>query len=155
MNPWALIWANDRYYLYGYDVKETQGVLYERHYRVDKLDNIMLSEVSREGKSQFRSFNANTYVSRRMGMFSGREQAITVRIPENLVGAFIDQFGKRITITEETNGMLLVTFNAVASVILLGWIIGLKFAEVVAPENVREDIKALIQYNLNYYKEKN
>lgn len=38
MNPWALIWANDRYYLYGYDVKETQGVLYERHYRVDKLD---------------------------------------------------------------------------------------------------------------------
>lgn len=25
MNPWALIWANDRYYLYGYDVKETQG----------------------------------------------------------------------------------------------------------------------------------
>ena len=155
MNPWALIWANDRYYLYGYDVKETQGVLYERHYRVDKLDNIMLSEVSREGKSQFQSFNANTYVSRRMGMFSGREQAITVRIPENLVGAFIDQFGKRITITEETDGMLLVTFNAVASVILLGWIIGLKCAEVVAPENVREDIKALIQCNLNYYKEKN
>lgn len=155
MNPWALIWANDRYYLYGYDVKETQGVLYERHYRVDKLDNIILSEVSREGKSQFRSFNANTYVSRRMGMFSGREQAITVRIPENLVGAFIDQFGKRITITEETDGMLLVTFNAVASVILLGWIIGLKCAEVVAPENVREDLKALIQCNLNYYKEKN
>ena len=138
-----------------YDVKETQGVLYERHYRVDKLDNIMLSEVSREGKSQFQSFNANTYVSRRMGMFSGREQAITVRIPENLVGAFIDQFGKRITITEENDGMLLVTFNAVASVILLGWIIGLKCAEVVAPENVRKDIKALIQYNLNYYKEKN
>ena len=155
MNPWALIWANDRYYLYGYDVKETQGVLHERHYRVDKLDNIILSEVSREGKSQFRSFNANTYVSRRMGMFSGREQAITVRIPENLVGAFIDQFGKRITITEETDGMLLVTFNAVASVILLGWIIGLKCAEVVAPENVREDIKALIQCNLNYYNEKN
>lgn len=155
MNPWALIWANDRYYLYGYDVKETQGVLYERHYRVDKLDNIILSEVSREGKSQFRSFNANTYVSRRMGMFSGREQAITVRIPENLVGAFIDQFGKRITITEETDGMLLVTFNAVASVILLGWIIGLKCAEVVAPENVREDIKALIQCNMNYYNEKN
>ena len=149
MNPWALIWANDRYYLYGYDVKETQGVLYERHYRVDKLDNIILSEVSREGKSQFRSFNANTYVSRRMGMFSGREQAIMVRIPENLVGAFIDQFGKRITITEETDGMLLVTF------ILLGWIIGLKCAEVVAPENVREDIKALIQCNLNYYNEEN
>lgn len=155
MNPWALIWANDRYYLYGYDVKETDGVLNERNYRVDKLDNIQLSDIPREGKSQFRSFNANTYVSRRMGMFSGKEQAITVRIPETLVGAFIDQFGKRITISEEADGMLLVTFNAVASIILLGWLLGLKFTEVVAPENVRSDIKKLIQDNMDFYSGKN
>lgn len=90
MNPWALIWANDRYYLYGYDVKEKDGVLSERNYRVDKLDNIWLSDIPRAGKSQFRSFNANTYVSRRMGMFSGKEQLITVRIPDTLVGPFID-----------------------------------------------------------------
>ena len=25
MNPWTLIWANDRYYLYGFDVKEKMG----------------------------------------------------------------------------------------------------------------------------------
>ncbi len=155
MNPWALIWADDRYYLYGYDVKEKDGVLSERNYRVDKLANIQLSENLREGKSQFRSFNANTYVSRRMGMFSGKELAVTVRIPETLVGAFIDQFGKRITISEEADGMLLVTFNAVASVILLGWLLGLKYAEVVAPENVREDIKKLIQHNMDFYQEKN
>lgn len=155
MNPWALIWANDRYYLYGYDVKETDGVLNERNYRVDKLDNIQLSDIPREGKSQFRSFNANTYVSRRMGMFSGKEQAITVRIPEFLVGAFIDQFGKRITISEEVDGMLLVTFIAVPSVILLGWLLGLKSVEVVEPESVKEDIINLIQQNMSFYKEKN
>lgn len=155
MNPWALIWANDRYYLYGYDVKETDGVLNERNYRVDKLDNIQLSDIPREGKSQFRSFNANTYVSRRMGMFSGKEQAITVRIPESLVGTFIDQFGKRITISEEVDGMLLVTFIAVPSVILLGWLLGLKSVEVVEPESVKEDIINLIQQNMSFYKEKN
>lgn len=54
MNPWALIWANDRYYLYGYDVKKTGDVLNERNYRVDKLDNIVLSDTPRDGKSQFR-----------------------------------------------------------------------------------------------------
>ena len=155
MNPWALIWANDRYYLYGYDVKETDGVLNERNYRVDKLDNIQLSDIPREGKSQFRSFNANTYVSRRMGMFSGKEQAITVRIPEALVGAFIDQFGKRITISEDREDLLLVTFNAVPSVILLGWLLGLKSVEVVEPQNVREDIINLLQHNMNFYEEKN
>lgn len=155
MNPWALIWANDRYYLYGYDVRETEGILSERNYRVDKLANIQLSDIPREGKRQFRSFNANTYVSRRMGMFSGKEQAITVRVQESLVGPFIDQFGKRITISEEAEGMLLVTFNAVASVILLGWLLGLKSVEVVAPQNVREDIIDLLQHNMNFYKEKN
>ena len=50
-------------------------------------------------------------------MFSGKEQTITVRIPEALVGAFIDQFGKRITISEDREDLLLVTFNAVPSVI--------------------------------------
>ena len=60
--------------LYGYDVKETDGVLNERNYRVDKLDNIQLSDIPREGKSQFRSFNANTYVSRRMECFRGKSK---------------------------------------------------------------------------------
>lgn len=120
MNPWTLIWANDRYYLYGYDVKEKDGRLNERNYRVDKLSNIELSEEPRSGRNQFSAFDANTYVSRRMGMFSGEEQKITVRIPEALVGSFIDQFGKKIILSEEAEGMLLVTFHAVASPILLG-----------------------------------
>lgn len=155
MNPWALIWANDRYYLYGYDVKEKDGILRERNYRVDKLDNINLSDIPRAGKSQFRIFNANTYVSRRMGMFPGKEQVIIVRIPETLVGPFIDQFGKRITISEDREELLLVTFNAVPSVILFGWLLGLKSVEVVEPQNVREDIINLLQHNMNFYGKKN
>ena len=155
MNPWALIWANDRYYLYGYDVKEKEGVLNERNYRVDKLDNIKLSNIPRAGKSQFRIFNANTYVSRRMGMFSGKEQVITVRIPDTLVGPFIDQFGKKITISEYTEGMLLVTFNAVASVILLGWLLGLQYVEVLEPQSVRNAMTDLIKQNMEIYSKKN
>lgn len=155
MNPWALIWANDRYYLYGYDVKEKECVLSERNYRVDKLDNIKLSNIPRAGKSQFRIFNANTYVSRRMGMFSGKEQVITVRIPDTLVGPFIDQFGKKITISEYTEGMLLVTFNAVASVILLGWLLGLQYVEVLEPQSVRNAMTDLIKQNMEIYSKKN
>lgn len=155
MNPWALIWANDRYYLYGYDVKEKDGVLRERNYRVDKLDSIRLSDIPRAGKCQFRNFNANTYVSRRMGMFSGKEQLITVRIPDSLVGPFIDQFGKKITILEDTEGMLLVTFHAVASTILLGWLSGLQSVEILEPQSVRNAMIDLIKHNIEIYFEKN
>lgn len=155
MNPWALLWSNDRYYLYGYDIKEKDGVLSEKNYRVDKLDNIRLSNVPRAGKSQFRAFNANTYVSRRMGMFSGKEKEITVKIPDVLVGPFIDQFGKRIIISEYTEEDVLVTFHAVASVILLGWLLGLRYAEVLGPPSVRDDMIGLIKQNMEIYSKKN
>jgi predicted DNA-binding transcriptional regulator YafY len=155
MNPWALIWANDRYYLYGYDIKETDGKLKERNYRVDKLANIRLSEVRRSGENQFQSFNANTYVSRRIGMFSGKERMITVKIPEKLVGAFIDQFGKKIVISEDTDERLIVNFCAVPSIMFYGWIIGMKDVEVIEPENIRVEILQLLEQNSSYYKEKN
>lgn len=155
MNPWTLIWANDRYYLYGYDVKETDGKLIERNYRVDKLDNIELSDKLRNGRNQFENFNANTYVSRRMGMFSGHEQLITVRIAESLIGVFIDQFGSKIVVNEECEGVLLVIFTAVPSSILLGWLLGLKKAEVLEPQNVRNDMATLLEQNMKFYLKKN
>lgn len=138
-----------------YSIYPTMNINEVRHYRVDKLDNIKLSNIPRAGKSQFRIFNANTYVSRRMGMFSGKEQVITVRIPDTLVGPFIDQFGKRITISEYTEGMLLVTFNAVASVILLGWLLGLQYVEVLEPQSVRNAMTDLIKQNMEIYSKKN
>ena len=101
LNPWTLIWADDRYYLFGYDTKMTDSEYKDRNYRVDKLENIKITDVDRDGKNQFQGFNANTYVSQNMGMFTGKARTIKVRIPESLVGAFIDQFGKWIDIKED------------------------------------------------------
>ena len=66
----------------------------ERHYRVDKLDNIEIMETDRHGKELFMHFNTHTYVAKRMVMYTDKERRIKVRIPESLVGTFIDQFGK-------------------------------------------------------------
>lgn len=51
-------------------------------------------ETDRQGKELFMYFNADTYVAKRMGMYTDKERRIKVRIPERLVGTFIDQFGK-------------------------------------------------------------
>lgn len=137
-----------RYYLYGYDTFEKDGVCKERHYRVDKLDNIEIMETDRQGKELFMHFNADTYVAKRMGMYTDKERRIKVRIPESLVGTFIDQFGKWIDIKEESicqqdiesadnehnekaeEKKLVVTFCAVKSNVLLGWLIGLGNVEM-------------------------
>lgn len=169
INPWTLIWANDRYYLYGYDTFEKDGVRKERHYRVDKLDNIEIMETDRQGKELFMHFNADTYVAKRMGMYTDQERRIKVRIPESLVGTFIDQFGKWIDIKEEAicqhiestdnehnekaeEKKLVVTFCAVKSNVLLGWLIGLGNVEVLEPEDVKEKMIELLDKNKDYYK---
>lgn len=104
-------------------------------------------ETDRQGKELFMYFNADTYVAKRMGMYTDKERRIKVRIPERLVGTFIDQFGKWIDIKEEAicqhiesadnehnekaeEKKLVVTFCAVKSNVLLGWLIGLGNVEV-------------------------
>ena len=122
---------------------------------MDKLDNIKLSDIPRTGKKSV------PYFLMLIHMFQGgwvcfqeKEQVITVRIPDTLVGPFIDQFGKRITISEDTEGMLLVTFHAVASVILLGWLLGLQYVEVLSPLSVRNAMIDLIKQNMEIYSKK-
>lgn len=153
LNPFTLIWADGRYYLYGYDTKETNGVLKERVYRVDKLYNIEQLEFGIIGKEQFNEFNPDTYVSRRIGMFSGKEEYIIVKIPEYLVGAFLDQFGKKIEICDDNEtDYLQVSFYAVPSNMFLGWIIGLGNVEVLQPDNVKLKMQELLKKNLDLLK---
>ena len=47
---------------------------------------------------------------------------------------------------------LLVTFCAVKSNVLLGWLIGLGRVEVLEPEDVKEKMIALLDKNKDYYK---
>jgi len=151
LNPWALIWANDRYYLFGYDVDEKQS---ERHYRVDKLEEIELLDTPRSGEKEFRKFDATTYVSRRIGMFSGEEIYIKVKVKEHLIGAFIDQFGTEIVVGEPTEGGTVeVSFYAVASSNLFGWLIGLDGVEIVSPIAIQKKLLELIKKNNELYEE--
>lgn len=149
VNPWSLIWADDRYYLYA--IKNKCGKLVERHYRVDKMTDIkLLKDQTREGMVKVREICPNTYVSRRMGMFTGDERKITVAASEEMVGPIIDQFGKNIKVcanpdkTDKSNE-LLIEFYAVPSIILLGWLIGLGDVEVIGPKEVKEDMIDLLK----------
>lgn len=149
VNPWSLIWADDRYYLYA--IKNKCGKLVERHYRVDKMTDIkLLKDQTREGMVKVREICPNTYVSRRMGMFTGEERKITVAASEEMVGPIIDQFGKNIKVcanpdkTDKSNE-LLIEFYAVPSIILLGWLVGLGEIEVIRPKEVREDMISLLK----------
>ena len=138
--------------MYGYDTVEKNGKYKERCYRVDKLNNIRILQQDRVGYDQFESFNANKFVSRRIGMFTGEEEKITLKIEKNKFSLLVDQFGKYVQIVDTLDdNHLVVSFNAVSSEPFLGWLIGLSKVEVLAPQSVREKIKRLLEENAKKY----
>ena len=76
ISPWGLSWYNENYYLVGYDSEA--GKI--KHYRVDKMLHIRLSEESREGKEYFKKLDMADYAKKSFGMFRGNER--TVRLLE-------------------------------------------------------------------------
>lgn len=154
LSPLTALWAYDRYYLYGCDTEEKDGAYTERNYRVDKLDNIKILPQERVGTDQFKKFNCSQYVSRRIGMFSGEEDMVTVKIDKKLIGAFVDQFGKTIKVEKlvDDPDKLIISFVAVTSDLFLGWILGLENVEIISPTCVRERMVELIEKNIEKYK---
>ena len=49
VSPWALTWDDENYYLIGFDAEEDKI----KHYRVDKMRDIELTDEKREGKEHF------------------------------------------------------------------------------------------------------
>ena len=59
---------HENYYLIGYDSRAEQI----RHYRVDKMLHILLSEEIREGKEEFQKIDMASYSKKSFGMFGGK-----------------------------------------------------------------------------------
>lgn len=65
-------WDDENYYLVGYD--SDAGII--KHYRVDKMLHICMSDEKREGKDLFQSLDMASYAKKSFGMFGGEEQTV-------------------------------------------------------------------------------
>ena len=141
VSPWALMWDDENYYLVGFDSAE--GKI--KHYRVDKMIKISLTEEKREGKDQFRSFDMPRYTKSLFGMFGGEESSVTLEARNDMVGILIDRFGKEIFITPVDETHFRTNVNVAVSKQFLGWIIALgDGVKIIAPDSVVEQMKAEI-----------
>lgn len=139
VSPWALAWDNDNYYLVAYE--EGRGI---RHYRVDKMSDIMPCETARAGREIFEDFDMAAYARRTFGMFGGEEQTVRLRCQNELVGPMLDRFGPSVTLLPRQDGRFDLTVPAVVSPQFLGWVAGFAGGvEVVEPAAVREQLAVL------------
>ena len=138
VSPWGLSWDDENYYLVGYD--SDAGEI--RHYRVDKMIHIRMSEEPREGKEHFRKLNMADYTRKSFGMFGGREQSVKLLVDNSLAGVIIDRFGKDVMMIPADGDRFTVNVTVMVSRQFLGWIFSLgEKVKILGPEDVTEQMR--------------
>ena len=139
-SPWALAWENANYYLVAYT---GEGI---RHYRVDKMKGVRQTELPRQGKAEFSALDLAAYTRKMFGMYGGREEKVTLKCANSLVGVMLDRFGTEAILVPQADETFHLTVPVAVSPQFLGWVCGFGGeVRVIGPAAVRREMGRLVQ----------
>ena len=144
VSPWALCWDDENYYLIAFD-ENSEAI---RHYRVDKMEKITVTENKRGGREIIDTINIADYAKSTFSMFAGETTEVTLSVDKSLVGVIADRFGKNIFITSDDNNdnNFIVKVNVNISDQFFGWVLALgDKIEIISPESVRARFQTHIE----------
>ncbi|MCD7725325.1 MAG: WYL domain-containing protein [Clostridiales bacterium] len=151
VSPFAVTLNDNNYYLIAFDGKY-QGI---RHYRIDKMQAISVSENNREGREQFKQFNINDYMQKTFGMFHGEEQTVSIQCNNSLAGVFIDRFGDKVTIRPDFKNpkVFIARVTVYVSSQFFAWLFALdEDVKILSPQSVMDKYAAMIDRVANQYR---
>ncbi len=148
VSPYALTWNSENYYMIAFDSASAQV----RHYRVDKMTAIRVTDKPREGKDELGNVDMAEYTGKVFGMFSGTAQRVRLRCENHLAGAVIDRFGKDIIIVSTDDEHFTVTVDVVPSPQFFAWVFGFEGEmKILSPDSAVEKMRALLQKSADLY----
>ena len=149
VSPWALSWDDENYYLIAFDSQEDKI----KHFRVDKMLHIGMTDEKREGKKCFQESDMAVYARKMFGMFGGEEETVKIECDNALAGVMIDRFGKDITFIKKDNGHFTVNVKVAVSRQFLAWVMALgEEAKIIGPESVIVRMNAEIDRLVRQYR---
>lgn len=148
VSPWKLTWDDENYYLIAFDEKAEKI----KHYRVDKMQNVTVTELAREGRQVFDEMDMPEYDKKTFGMFAGEEKTIRLRCHTSMIGVMVDTFGRDVSIRPDGEYYVMVRMDVAVSPQFFGWLTGLGTrVQIVAPEEVKEEYKEYLKNIFSCY----
>lgn len=148
ISPWGLSWDDENYYLVGFDSEA--GLI--KHFRVDKMLRIALSNETREGREHFKKLDMADYARKSFGMFGGEEETVKLQVSNGLAGVIIDRFGKDVMMIPVDEDHFNVSVDVRVSRQFLGWVFSLgESVRILGPEAVVDQMKAETQRLIGQY----
>jgi predicted DNA-binding transcriptional regulator YafY len=135
VSPWALIYDDKNYYLVAYDGEDQKL----KHFRVDKMDKVNITDSAREGGDSYSALDLGQYAGESFGMFSGEKKVVSLDCENKLIGVMIDRFGQDVSIRKLDEDHFRLRQEVVVSGQFFGWLSGIGSGAVIsAPADVRE-----------------
>ena len=135
VSPFAMTWDDENYYMVAYDAAAEQI----KHYRVDKMADITMTDQPQAGAEAFAALDMGVYAKKVFGMFSGQERPVKLRVANHLVGAMLDRFGKEISIVPDGDDHFTLLVNVIISPQFFGWVCAFgSDIEILEPASVQE-----------------
>ena len=148
VSPWKLTWDDENYYLIAFDEKADKM----KHYRVDKMLDVAVTDVAREGKTAFEAMDIVELSKKTFGMFAGEEKTIRLRCENSLAGVIIDAFGTDVSIRPDGDNHFIARMDVEVSVQFYGWLAGLgSRVQIASPDDVRETYRTYLADIISSY----
>ncbi|NCB73700.1 MAG: WYL domain-containing protein [Clostridia bacterium] len=137
VSPFGLSWDDENYYMIGFD--SDAGII--KHYRVDKMMDIAVCAEKRDGREQYERLDLAAYSRTHFGMFTGRQERVTLEFKNSLAGAVIDRFGKELALIPQDEEHFRVNTEVAVSTQFFGWLCGFgDGVRIIAPESVKSQM---------------
>ena len=150
INPVKLTISDNKYYLICYSDKHPEL----SSYRVDRMDNVEISEEDKIVKPCEKKQNIKKYLSSLFDMYGGYKEKVDLRVKNNLKMAEIinDKFGKDKVITKRGEDFFEVRAEVGVSNTFFAWISTFGGdIQIAFPQKVRDDYKDFLNKNLLQY----
>lgn len=129
VSPYSLVWDDENYYLVAYD--HISGEV--KHYRVDKMEKIEISQQQRRDREK--ELDLASYSKSVFGMFGGEAVNVKLQVENHLIGVFVDRFGSEIFVSKADENSFYVMLDVVPSKQFYGWLCGLGTSvKIVSPQ---------------------
>lgn len=145
VSPYALMWANDFYYLVAYCDKH-QGDF--THFRVDRMEGVRALEEKRIPalEATGTELDVARYGNRMFSMFGGETTKVRLRCKNHLVNVVIDRFGLDVPIMPDGDDWFIAAVEVAVSPMFLGWLCSFGGEmRVISPENVARSLKEHVE----------
>ncbi len=149
VSPYKLLINEGNYYLLAFESR-SQKI---KTYRVDRMKDVQLLGVPREGAEAFSAVEIESYAQRTFSMFGGETQRITIHFVNPLLDTVVDRFGTANVIYGKVDGdHFSINTKVNISDQFFSWLCSFgKRAKLVAPAPVVEEFKQFLDKIRNMY----